>query len=188
MIKTELYTSRPQGKIPNSRFPLLVHRNAIPGGGAESVKARFRENGWLNNWDYPGIYDYAHFHSTTHECLGCAAGWMTFSLSVGDGGWTRVQIKAGDVIVMPAGVSHEKIDASDDIHMCGGYPDGRDWDDIQEAFLSDENYIHACKRIMMLPIPAKDPATGLAMPEWHAALSSVEAGWNDWRTSLDATS
>jgi uncharacterized protein YjlB len=41
--------------LPNSRFPLLVHRAAIPGGGADAVKARFRENGWLNNWSYPGI-------------------------------------------------------------------------------------------------------------------------------------
>ena len=187
-IITESYMSKPQGKIPNNRFPLLVHRNAIPGGGAEAVKARFRENGWSNNWDYPGIYEYAHFHSTTHECLGCAQGWMEFSLSVGEGGWSKVRIEAGDVIIMPAGVSHEMISMAEDIHMCGGYPDGRDWDDIQEAFLSDENYKRACKRIMMLPIPAKDPATGKPMPEWHAAPSSVEAGWNDWRTSLDATS
>ena len=38
---------------------------------------------------------------------------------------------------------------------------------------------------MMLPIPDKDPATGLAMPEWHAAPSSVDGGWNDWRHALD---
>jgi uncharacterized protein YjlB len=184
----ESFTSCPQGKIPNSRFPLLIYRNAIPGGGAKAIKTRFRENGWSNNWDYPGVYDYAHFHSTTHECLGCASGWMEFCLSVGEGGWTQVRIKAGDVIVMPAGVSHEMTRQSADIHMCGGYPDGRDWDDIQPAFLGDENYKRACKRIMMLPIPACDPVTGKPMLEWHAALSSVDGGWNDWRTGLDATS
>jgi len=184
---TEIYMSTPQGKIPNNRLPLLVHRNAIPGGGAEAIKARFRGNGWSNNWDYPGIYDYAHFHSTTHECLGCAQGWMAFSLSVGAGGWTQVRIKAGDVIVLPAGVSHQMTSMAADIHMCGGYPDGRDWDDIQEAFLSDEDYRHACKRIMTLPIPAMDPATGKPMGEWHAAPASVEGGWNDWRARLDAT-
>ena len=186
-ITTESYMSKPQGKIPKNRFPLLVQRNAIPGGGAEAIKARFRENGWSNNCDDPGIYEYAHFHSTTHECLGCAQGWMEFSLSVGEGGWTKVRIEQGDVIVMPAGVSHEMVSMAEDIHMCGGYPDGRDWDDIQEAFLSDEDYKRACKRIMMLPIPAKDPATGLAMPEWHAAPGSVP-DWNEWRTNLDATS
>ena len=185
---TESYVSKPQGKIPASRFPLLVHRNAIPNGDAEAVKSRFRENGWSNNWDYPGVYEYSHFHSTTHECLGCALGWMEFNLSVGDSGWSKIRIETGDVIVMPAGVSHGMVAQSSDIHMCGGYPDGRDWDDIQEAFLSDENYKHACKRIMMLPIPAKDPATGQSMREWHAAPSSVDGGWNEWRTSLDSTS
>ena len=58
---------------------------------AEAIKARFRSNGWSNNWDYPGVYEYAHFHSTTHECLGCANGWMEFNLSVGEGGWTRLR-------------------------------------------------------------------------------------------------
>jgi uncharacterized protein YjlB len=59
-MSTEVYSSKPQGKIPNNRFPLPVHRNAIPGGGAETVKERFRSNGWSNNWDYPGVYEYAH--------------------------------------------------------------------------------------------------------------------------------
>ena len=32
----EQYTSRPNGMLPNSRFPLLVYRGAVP-GGAEAV-------------------------------------------------------------------------------------------------------------------------------------------------------
>lgn len=186
-MAAETYTSMPQGMIPNSRFPLLVHRGAIAGGGAAAVKSRFRENGWLNNWEYPGIYEYAHFHSTTHECLGCASGWMEFRLSVGPDGWTNVRIDEGDVIVMPAGVSHEMIGRSDDILMVGGYPDGRDWDNIQEQFLTDDLFRAAAKRIMMLPIPAKDPATGKALSEWIEAPSSVDAGWNDFRDGLDAS-
>ena len=174
--------------IPNSRFPLRVHRNAIPGGGAEKVKEHFRKNGWSNNWDYPGVYEYAHFHSTTHECLGCAQGWMEFNLSVGEGGSTKVRIEAGDVIVMPAGVSHEDVGHSDDIMMCGGYADGRDWDNIQEAFLTPELYYAACKSIMSLPIPNLDPVTGQPLHQWHDAPSSVDGGWNDWRDGLDASS
>ena len=187
-MTTEAYTSKPQGRIPNSRFPLLIHRNAIPGGGVDAVKARFRENGWCNNWEYPGVYEYAHFHSTTHECLGCASGWMEFNLSVGDGGWTKVRIEAGDVIVMPAGVSHEDVGHSDDIMMCGGYADGRDWDNIQEEFLTPELYYMACKSIMALPIPSLDPATGKPLHQWHDAPSSVDGGWNDWRDGLDQSS
>lgn len=185
---TEAYTSKPQGMIPNSRFPLLIHRNAIPGGGIDAVKGRFKRHGWGNNWQYPGIYTYAHFHSTSHECLGCAQGWMEFNLSVGETGRTRVKLEAGDVLVMPAGVSHEDAGHSDDIMMCGGYAGGRDWDNIQEAFLTPERYYIACKNIMALPIPDKDPATGGILHAWHDAPSSVDGGWNDWRDGLDASS
>jgi uncharacterized protein YjlB len=185
-MKTEAYMSKPEGMIPNSRFPLLVHRGAVPGGGADAVKSRFRGNGWGNNWEYPGIYEYAHFHSTTHECLGCAVGWMEFNLSVE--GWTRVRIEAGDVIVMPAGVSHEMVGHSEDIMMIGGYPDGRDWDNMREAFLTPDLFYQAAKRIMMLPIPSRDPVTGELLSAWLDAPSSVNGGWNDYRDGLDPDS
>lgn len=187
-MQTESYTSRPQGMIPNSRFPLLVHRSGVPGGGEAALKAKFRENGWCNNWSYPGIYEYAHFHSTSHECLGCARGWMEFNLSVGEDGFTKLRIEQGDVIVMPAGVSHEMAGHSDDILMCGGYAGGRDWDNIQEAFLTQDRYYTACKNIMSLPIPDKDPVTGETMSLWRDAPSSVDGGWNDWRDGLDTSS
>ena len=88
-----------------------------------------------------------------------AARWSSTCRS-GEGGWTRIRIEAGDVIVMPAGVSHEDVGHSDDIMMCGGYADGRDWDNIQEAFLTPDLYYQACKIIMSLPIPNRDPVTG----------------------------
>ena len=144
---------------------------------------RFRANGWLNNWRYPGIYTYPHFHSTTHECLGVAAGWMEVEL-FGRGG-TRVRVEAGDVIVLPAGVSHQMVGNSDDVMMVGGYPEGRDWDNIQEDHITEETRRAAAKRIMMLPIPARDPVTGAAMQEWIDAPSSVDADLNDFRDGLD---
>lgn len=148
--------------------------------------ARFRENGWSNNWRNPGIYTYPHFHSTTHECLGCGRGWIEFRLSVGDGGSLDVRVQAGDVIVMPAGVSHEDIGHSDDIEVCGGYPNGREWDNVRPENLGTELYRAACKRIMALPIPDCDPVTGGPLQEWHAAPSSTEF-WNEWRDGLDAS-
>ena len=183
-MQTEQHTSRPREMIPNSRFPLLVHRGGIPGGGAEAVRERFGENGWLNSWRYPGIYTYGHFHSTTHECLGCAQGWMEVEV-FGPGG-IRIRVEPGDVIVMPAGVSHSMVDHSDDIDMVGGYPDGRDWDNIPDARLTEEIRRAAAKRIMMLPIPARDPVTGEPMRAWLDAPSSVDAGLNDFRDALDA--
>jgi len=179
----ELHWSKPSGMLPNSRFPLLVYRGGIPGGGEAAVLERFRGNGWSNNWRYPGIYTYPHFHSTTHECLGAAVGWMEVEL-FGRGG-VRVRIAAGDVIVMPAGVSHMMIGQSDDILMVGGYPDGREWDNMQEEHIDLATFRAAAKRIMMLPIPARDPVTGAPMREWIEAPSSVDAGLNDYRDGLD---
>jgi uncharacterized protein YjlB len=176
--------SKPSGMLPNSRFPLLVYRGGVAGGGEDAVLERFRAHGWLNNWRYPGIYTYPHFHSTTHECLGVATGWMEVAL-FGRGG-TRVRVEQGDVIVMPAGVSHAMVGQSDDILMVGGYPDGRDWDNVQEDHLDEAGRRAAVKRIMMLPIPARDPVTGAAMREWIEAPSSVDAGWNDFRDGLDS--
>ncbi|MFD1941800.1 cupin domain-containing protein [Paradevosia shaoguanensis] len=180
----EAHWSKPRGMLPNSRFPLLVFRNGIPGGGEEAVRERLRANGWLNNWRYPGIYTYPHFHSTTHECLGVATGWMEVEL-FGRGG-LRMRVSAGDVVVMPAGVSHMMTGQSDDIMMIGGYPEGRDWDNVQEDHLTEELRRAAAKRIMMLPIPAKDPVYGEPMREWIDAPSSVDADLNDFRDGLDA--
>lgn len=186
VMKTESYFGAPQDRIPNNRLPLLVLRNAIPSGGADAIIARFRENGWSNNWRNRGIYTYPHFHSTTHECLGCAQGWIDFHLSVGEDGRATVRINAGDVIVMPAGVSHEDGGHSEDVLVCGGYPDGREWDNVRPDNLSSELYKKACKRIMALPIPERDPVTGNALQEWHDAPPATEV-WIDWRNRLDAS-
>lgn len=177
----ETYSSRPSGMLPNSRFPLLVHRGGV--SGAEAVRDLFRSNGWLNNWRYPGVYTYPHFHSTTHEALGCAQGWMEVEV-FGRGG-TRLRVEAGDAMVMPAGVSHQMVGHGDDVLMVGGYPEGRDWDNIQEDHLTEEARRAAAKRIMMLPIPARDPVTGGPLTEWTHAPSSVDAGWNEFREGLD---
>jgi uncharacterized protein YjlB len=182
MATIERYSAGPKGRLPNSRFPLLIHRDGISGGGADAVLSRFRGNGWLNNWQYPGIYDYAHFHSTTHECLGVAIGTMELEL-FGIGG-ERVSLSAGDVVVMPAGVSHRMLGGSDDVLVVGGYPDGRDWDNMREDRIDDLAAGEAAKRIMMLPIPDRDPVTGAPLDDWINAPSSVDAGLNVFRAGL----
>jgi len=184
MADPETYQSGPNGLIPNSRFPVMIHRAAVPGGGEDAVRTLFQKNGWLNNWRYPGIYLYGHFHSTTHECLGCASGFMEVEL-FGKGG-QRVRVEAGDVIVMPAGVSHAMTDNSDDNLMIGGYPAGREWDNIPDESLTERTRYQAAKLIMSLPVPDRDPVTGQPMREWLDLPSSVDTGWNDYRDGLDA--
>jgi uncharacterized protein YjlB len=169
----------PNGRVPNSRLPLLVYRSAVSGGedAPSAIESMFRANGWLNNWHYPGIYDYAHFHSTTHEVLGIARGRMT--LVLGGEGRPEAEFVTGDVIVMPAGVSHSMVGSSDDIAVVGGYPDGRDWDLVVDDRMTEGERNDAIKRIMSLPIPDRDPVTGEALLTWRDAPSSVEA-YKDW--------
>ena len=175
----------PVGRVPNSRFPVLMHRGAVaadpdtdPAGAIEDL---FRRHDWLNNWRYPGIYDYYHFHSTSHEVLGVARGRMTLRLG-GENG-AEVSLAAGDVLVMPAGVSHIYLDGSDDIQVVGGYPDGRDWDLMRDEHVTEAEWRDACKLIMSLPIPNLDPVTGEAMRQWKQAPSSLE--WGAPREELD---
>jgi uncharacterized protein YjlB len=87
--------------------------------------------------------------------------------------------------VLPAGVSHCMTANSNDIQMVGGYPEGRDWDNVQQAHLTEDIRRAAAKRIYMLPIPSKDPVTGQPMAEWIDAPSSVDADLNDFRDNLD---
>jgi uncharacterized protein YjlB len=183
--RLETLRSRPNGMVPNSRLPVLIHRNAVTADQdtdlASAIEAGFRRHNWLNNWRYPGIYDYYHFHSTSHEVLGVAHGQMKLRL-FGEGG-SEVDLVAGDVLVMPAGVSHIYVDGSSDILVVGGYPDGRDWDLMRDEHVSEAEWRDAIKRIMTLPIPNRDPLTGEAMEQWQQAPSSVE--WGQPREELD---
>ena len=106
----------PNGRVPNSRYPVLIHRGAVAAGPgvdlADAIEATFRRHDWLNNWRERGVYDYPHFHSTTHEALGMARGPITLRLG-GEGG-AVVAMEAGDILVLPAGTSHTRLDHSPD--------------------------------------------------------------------------
>ncbi|QDV39124.1 hypothetical protein [Tautonia plasticadhaerens] len=161
----------PEGRVPNSRFPVLLYRGAVgpePGGDlADELEARFRRHDWLNNWRELGVYDYPHYHSTTHEALGMARGRIT--LRLGGAGGVVVELEAGDVLVLPAGTSHTRLGNTADSWMVGGYPEGRDWDLIRDEEVGEAEARAALKLIGSLPIPARDPVTGGPMAAWREA-------------------
>jgi uncharacterized protein YjlB len=148
------------GRAPNSRYIDLIHRGAVSAGPgvdlADAIEATFRRHDRLNNWRELGGYDYLHFRLTTHEALGMACGRITLRLG-GEGG-AVVTLEAGDILVLPVGTSHTRLDRSPDSWMVGGYPEGRDWDLIRDERVTEEARA-AIKLIGSLPIPARDPAT-----------------------------
>lgn len=67
----------------------------------------------------------AHFHSTTHEALGVFAGRAICRFGVSDQNEAvsghKLDLEAGDVLVIPAGVAHQAVE-SDGLQMVGAYP------------------------------------------------------------------
>ena len=144
------------GKIPNSKYPLILYKNVFTergSRGASWLEKRFSDNNWTNSWRN-GIYSFHHYHSTSHEVLGVYAGSALVHLG-GENG-EKVNIEAGDVIIIPAGVGHKNL-GSKGLGVLGAYPDGRNWDLNRgrpgERPKADEN-------IAALPIPTADPILG----------------------------
>ena len=112
------------GRVPNNpSLPLIVYRAALETGPRCAVVCErlFADNGWSGAWRN-GIYAHHHYHSTAHEVLGIAAGSVRVRLGGEDG--TTVELHAGDVVVIPAGVAHKNEGASPDLLVVGAYPGG----------------------------------------------------------------
>lgn len=152
----ETYTFADDGTVPNSPLPLVAYRGAIPAGGdrATACERMFAANGWPDSWRN-GIYPHHHYHSTAHEVLGIAAGSARVRFG-GENGAT-VEVKAGDVVVIPAGVAHKRESASADLLVIGSYPNGQH-PDINRA--ETARHDEALARIEEVPLPASDPVTG----------------------------
>ncbi len=152
------------GAIPNSALPVIVYRRAISDPSPEAFEALFDTNGWPSAWRY-GVYDFHHYHSTTHECLGIARG--SAHLLLGGANGKTVAIEAGDVVVLPAGTGHCNVGASDDFLVVGAYPPGFSADLLRgergERPAADD-------RIAGVPLPKSDPVgrqAGPVMKSWR---------------------
>jgi uncharacterized protein YjlB len=146
------------GIIPNHpRWPLIIYRGAIilrddldPAAILEDVFAR---NGWGQSWRN-GIYDYVHYHSRVHEVLGVARGAATVEFGGLHG--KKLELKAGDVAVLPAGTGHRRIEASSDFLVVGAYPPSGTYD----LCTTSEDRNHALKTVRRVPRPRRDPLYG----------------------------
>jgi uncharacterized protein YjlB len=160
-VQPEQFRFKDNGTFPNSILPLLVYRQALAtesADGGSLLERRLAENDWCNSWRN-GVYPFAHYHSTTHEVLGVFRGCATLQLG-GEHG-RNVDVNAGDLIVIPAGVAHQKIDASAEFAVVGAYPDGREWDLLRGQ---PGERPKADQMIAALPLPDNDPIYGADGP------------------------
>lgn len=155
-METVQYQFKDDGKIPNSVFPLIVFKKAFPVADnlADVIEEKFAKNNWKNAWRN-GVYSYHHYHSTSHEVLGVYKGTAQFQLG-GEHG-KEVEVSAGDVIIIPAGIGHKKLSASDDFAIVGAYPDGMDYDLLTGK---SEEREKALINIAKVPFPDNDPFFG----------------------------
>ena len=167
-LQVETYHFADDGVVPNNPLPLVVYRGVLAEGGdrAAACEAMFARNGWPGAWRN-GIYGHHHYHSTAHEVLGIAAG--NARVRPGGEGGQPVELRAGDVVVIPAGVAHKRESASPDLLVIGSYPRGQS-PDLRRAEASAHD--DAVGHIAAVPLPAADPVTGGAEPLlgcWHNA-------------------
>ncbi|MGD9617085.1 MAG: cupin domain-containing protein [Alphaproteobacteria bacterium] len=156
----ETYHFASDGAVPNSVLPLVVYRGALPGTGdrATTCEAMFARNLWPDSWRN-GIHPYHHYHSTAHEVLGIARGSARVRLG-GENG-RSVELRAGDVVVIPAGVAHKREAASADLLVIGSYPRGQTPDMCRAE---PDRHDRAAANIRAVTLPACDPVTGAAAP------------------------
>jgi uncharacterized protein YjlB len=153
-VQTYLFAD--DGRIPNNpTLPLLVYPQALRDADLVSaLQARFTANGWGGIW-VNGVYSYHHYHSTAHEVLGIARG--TASIVFGGPQGRALDVSAGDVVVVPAGVGHCRVNASPDFRVVGAYPAGQTWD-LRTGEPGERP--HVLDNIRAVPLPRTDPVEG----------------------------
>lgn len=155
-IKLEHFSR--DGDIPNSALPVVIYKGALAEPTPERMAALFDANGWPSAWRY-GVYDYHHYHSTTHECLGVVAGSAQLHLGGPEG---RVfSLEAGDVVVLPAGTGHKNVGSTEDFLVVGAYPPGGEADML---YGREGERPEADERIARVPLPKTDPVGGQGGP------------------------
>jgi uncharacterized protein YjlB len=149
------------GVYPNNeRLPLLIYQDVVqlPGQDpAATFEALFAAHGWGGSWRN-GVYGFHHYHSTAHEVLGVYQG--TARVQLGGEGGPVFEVHPGDVVIIPAGVSHKNL-GSAGLGIVGAYPRGQ---------RPDMNYGREAERpradqaIARVARPSQDPVFGVQGP------------------------
>ncbi len=149
----------PRGGVPNHPgLPAIVYRGAVQ-ADADAIERLFERHQWPPQWRW-GIYDFHHFHVTGHEALGVARGRAR--LMLGGPGGPELEVVAGDVLVLPAGTGHCRLEQSTDFLVVGAYPPGQNG-----AICRPPATPEMAAQIAHLPWPETDPVTGVLAAAWR---------------------
>ncbi len=159
-LEIETYEFRDDGLIPNNeRLPLVLYRSALTAPSGQSLEQafqqRFAANGWCGTW-VNGIYDFQHYHAHCHEVLGIGAGEA--DVQFGGPSGPVLQVKAGDAVVIPAGVGHCRRDSRPGLIVVGAYPAGQQNVDLKRANAADR--AASLEIIPQVALPEQDPIAG----------------------------
>src|SRR4051812_43941750 len=157
MSEPQTFFFEDRGGFPNSRLPLLVYPEAVP-PDPDAIEDIFARNGWSGAWRN-GIFDYHHFHSIAHEVLGFARGEVRVCFGGPEG--RVLMVRAGDVVVIPAGVGHCNKGQSGDLLVVGAYPGGADYDIRRGDPVEHETVLRNIARVQL---PVQDPVEGSEGP------------------------
>ena len=156
-VQPENFVFADDGSIPNNTLPLLLYRQAFSTDTpdlASAIETRFGANDWTGSWR-AGVFPFHHYHSTTHEVLAVYRGAATLQLG-GEKG-RKFAVNPGNVIVIPAGVGHKRVESSEDFGVVGAYPGGRHWDLLRGR---PGERPQAERNIAAVPLPENDPIYG----------------------------
>lgn len=161
MTEPLTFTFEADGETPNNpALPVLVYKSALDLGGSGDpegeIKRLFKANGWGRDMWRNGVYPFIHYHPEIHEALGVARGRARIML--GGAGGQAFDLNAGDVAILPAGTGHQRLGASDDFCMIGGYPPEGTYSLNRPG--ETAGYDRALASIPRVPCPASDPVRG----------------------------
>jgi uncharacterized protein YjlB len=157
-IRIESYQFEDDGVFPNGRYPALIYRGVLEreADRARAFEGLFARNGWTSAWR-DGLFTFHHYHSSAHEVLGIHSGTVRVALGGPGRGGRLIELRAGDVVVVPAGLAHKNDRQSSDFGTVGAYPRGTFYDMMYgkkgERPTADRN-------IDRVPLPSIDPVEG----------------------------
>jgi uncharacterized protein YjlB len=156
-MRLETWNAPPGDRIPNHpRFPVLIYHKV------EAAPELFAQHGWGGSW-VNGVFDFHHFHSTSHEALAVVAGSATLELGGPQG--ESFDVGPGDVLVLPAGTGHRRATARAGFTVVGAYPRGQENYDLLRG--DDPAEVEAARgRIAALGPPPQDPVGGEGISRW----------------------